>query len=389
MNRRRILLIALLGLLAAVVLFSAILPLQRAPQPSRVSAALPLSGADASFARADGPRTLQFPLDFGPHNNFQTEWWYYTGNLGGPGGQRYGYQLTFFRRALTAPDQRTTRSSDWAANQIYMAHFTLTDASANRFRYYERLERGAAGLSGASVDPLYSVWLDDWSVRQLSANTYQLQAAAGDVRLDLTLTDLKGPALEGDQGYSQKGPGAGNASYYYSQTRLQSAGSLTVAGRQVDVSGLSWMDHEWSTSALGADEVGWDWFALQLDDGSELMVYKIRKADGSPDVYSSGTFIAADGSVHPLKLNQFQVDPQGKWKSPHSGAVYPAGWTVSVPDEGLNIKVSPLIADQELNVSFTYWEGAVVIEGTRDGKPVSGRGYVELTGYAGSMQGQF
>ncbi len=392
MNRRSLLITLILLLVGGAVL-SAFLPPRGAPAPSRIIAALPASTGD--FARADGPRPLRFPQDFGPHNDFQTEWWYYTGNLAAPNGQRYGYQLTFFRRALTAPDQRVARGSDWAANQVYMAHFTLTEATQNRFQYFERLERGAAGLAGAtpaggsSGQPVYSVWLDDWSVRQVGQDRYRLQAAAGNVRLDLTLTDLTGPILEGDQGYSQKGPGIGNASYYYSQPRLESAGSLTLGGQQVPVSGLSWMDHEWSTSALGADEVGWDWFALQLDDGSELMVYRIRKADGSADVYSSGTFIAADGSTRPLKLSQFSVEAQGQWKSPHSGAAYPAGWVVKVPGENLALKVSPLIADQELNVSFTYWEGAVTIEGTRDGKPVSGRGYVELTGYAHSMQGQF
>ncbi len=385
---RRALLIALILLLVGGGLLSAFLPFGRNPQPARVLSSLPTSSGDG-FSRADGPRQLQFPLDYGPHNDFQSEWWYYTGNLDGPGGQRYGYQLTFFRRALLAPSQRVQRSSDWAANQVYMAHFTLTDAASNRFQYYERLERGAAGLAGATGQPLYSVWLDDWSVRQLGANTYRLHVASASIRLDLTLKDLKGPVLEGDQGYSQKGPGAGNASYYFSQTRLDSTGSLSLNDRQVQVSGLSWMDHEFSTSALGPAEVGWDWFALQLDDGSELMVYRIRKADGSADEYSSGAYIAQDGSLHSLQLSQFSMDSQGQWKSPHSGAVYPTSWVVKVPDQGLELKITPLISDQELNVSFTYWEGAVLIEGTRNGNKVNGRGYVELTGYAHSMQGQF
>ncbi len=388
----RTLLVSLIAMLVIGAVLSAILPLRRAPQPSQVIAAPQVSG---SFARADGPRPLQFPRDHGPHNDFQTEWWYYTGNLSAANGARYGYQLTFFRRALVPPEQRARRSSDWAADQAYMAHFTLTDAESNRFRYFERLERGAAGLSGATPqkgnpgEPLYSVWLDDWSVKQLDANTYHLQAAAGEVRLDLTLTDVKWPVLQGDRGYSQKGPDPGNASYYYSQTQLESAGSLSLGEKPIDVSGLSWMDHEFSTSALAADQVGWDWFALQLDDGSQLMVYTIRKADGSLDAFSRGAFVAPDGSVTALDLSQFSVEIQGQWRSPHSGAVYPAAWTVRVPSEDLEIHIRPLIPDQELRVSFTYWEGAVQIEGRRAGQAVSGSGYVELTGYAGSMQGQF
>ncbi len=382
----RTLLILLAVLLVGGAVLSTFLPLGQTAKPARVIAAPQAIG---NFARADGPRPLQFPRDHGPHPDFQTEWWYYTGNLTAADGARYGYQLTFFRRALVAPDQRAVRSSDWAADQVYMAHFTLTDAGSNRFRYFERLERGAAGLSGAIGEPLYSVWLDDWFVKQVDANSYHLQAAAGDVRLDLTLKDAKGPVLQGDQGYSQKGPDPGNASYYYSQTRLESAGSLSVGAKSVDLSGLSWMDHEFSTSALAADQVGWDWFALQLDDGSELMVYTIRKAGGSLDTYSRGTFIAPDGSVEPLDLSQFSVEQQGQWRSPHSGADYPAGWTVRVPSEDLELHIRPLIPDQELSVSFTYWEGAVQIEGRGAGQAVRGSGYVELTGYAGSMQGQF
>jgi predicted secreted hydrolase len=341
------------------------------------------------FARADGARTFQFPLDFGPHPDFQTEWWYYTGNLVSADGRQFGYQLTFFRRALTPAAVRMPRPSNWAAEQVYLAHFTLTDVGTGKFHYFERMERGSAGLAGAQVQPAYQVWLSDWRVSQVGEGSYQLAAASAGVQLKLDLQDRKGVVLQGEQGYSQKGPEAGNASYYLSQTRLETRGTVEIGGQPVSVTGSSWMDHEFSTSALAGDQVGWDWFALQLNDGSELMVYTVRKADGSIDPYSSGTLIYPDGRTRRLTRADFQVRVTASWKSPHSAAVYPASWQVDVPSEGLSLQVKPRLADQELRVSFTYWEGAVAVEGTRSGIPVSGSGYVELTGYAESMQGRF
>jgi predicted secreted hydrolase len=343
----------------------------------------------AGFARADGPRALAFPRDFGPHPEFQTEWWYTTGNLAAADGRRFGFELTFFRRSLLPPQDWPTRGSDWAANQVYLAHFTLSDVQAGSFRYFERSERGAAGLAGATVEPGYQVWLGNWKVAQTGAKNYHLEAQQGDVQVSLELTDIKGPVLEGIDGYSQKGADPGNASYYTSQTRLESRGTVTSGGQRFNVTGSSWMDHEYSTSALAADQVGWDWFALQLNDGSELMVYVMRKADGSSDLYSQGTLIAADGSTRRLTRDEFRVTPQARWKSPHSGADYPAAWRVEVPSAQLDVQVKPLLADQELRLSFTYWEGAVEISGMKEGKSVGGVGYVELTGYGKSYNGLF
>jgi predicted secreted hydrolase len=201
--------------------------------------------------------------------------------------------------------------------------------------------------------------------------------------------DGKGPILQGDGGYSRKGPEPGNASYYYSQTRLETWGTVQVGDTLYQVDGLSWMDHEFSTSALSPDQVGWDWFALQLDDGSELMVFQIRKADGTADPFSSGTLVAADGSTRHLSRDDFEIAVDATWRSPRSGATYPARWTVEVPVADLTLEIEPYLADQELNVSYTYWEGAARISGERTGSVVSGNGYVEMTGYAGSMQGQF
>ncbi|MCZ7544800.1 MAG: carotenoid 1,2-hydratase [Anaerolineae bacterium] len=342
----------------------------------------------AGFAHADGPRAFRFPEDHGPHPDYQTEWWYYTGNLEAAGGRRFGYQLTFFRRAMAPPAARAARASAWAADQVYLAHFAVSDVDSARYQAFERFARGAAGLAGAESPP-YRVWLEDWRVDEIAPGVYQMRAAQGGLALDLTLTDAKGPALQGDRGYSQKGSDPGNASYYYSLTRLETAGAVRVGEETFAVSGLSWMDHEFSTSALAPNQVGWDWFALQLDDGTELKVFHLRNADGGVDPFSSGSFVAADGAVTRLRRDDFSIDAEATWDSPHSGAVYPARWTVTAPALGLTLRVEPLLADQELNVSYTYWEGAVRVEGERAGQPVRGQGYVELTGYAASMQGQF
>lgn len=361
---------------------------RRAPQIQANVLGAAVAGDTAGFARAEGPQPFSFPADFGPHPDYQTEWWYYTGNLEDEAGRHFGYQFTIFRRAALSADQRVQRASDWTADQVYMGHFALTDVDGQDYQAFERFARGGAGLAGAQADP-YRVWLGDWQISEISPGVTRLQAAAGNVAVDLTLNDLKGPVLHGDQGYSQKGPDPGNASYYYSLSRLAATGEVAVDGRTFPVTGLSWMDHEYSTSALSADQVGWDWFALQLDDGSELKVFHLRRADGAVDPFSAGSFILADGTVRHLAYDDFQIVVDDTWRSPHTGAVYPARWTVTVPSLDIRLEVEPYLADQELNVSYSYWEGAVHFTGERAGRPVSGDGYAELTGYAGSMQGQF
>jgi predicted secreted hydrolase len=362
-------------------------PSNGTPLQSQVIAAAASENVQG-FAIVDGSRPLRLPKDQGPHPDFQTEWWYYTGNLETGDGRHFGYQLTFFRRALLPPDLVVKRPSDWGTNQVYMAHFALTDVAADSYHAFERLSRGAAGLAGAQSDP-YRVWLEDWRVSQVSTNTYKLQAKQDEWTLDLTLRDVKGFILQGEHGFSRKGPAAGQASYYYSQTRLQTDGTISSNGSDYQVNGSSWMDHEFSTSALDKNQVGWDWFALQLDDQSELMVYQLRRKDGSIDPFSSGSYIAPDGSVHPLKRQDFRIQVESTWTSPQTKARYPAHWRVQVPGEGLVLNIEPYIANQELNLSYAYWEGAVKFSGTHNGKSVSGSGYVELTGYASSLGGKF
>ena len=339
----------------------------------------------AGFARVTAPLSLEFPRDHGAHPAYLTEWWYYVGNLVSADGRQFGFQLTFFRRALSA--ETAARSSDWATNQVYMAHFALSDISGQQFYAFDRFSRGAAGLAGAQAQP-YRVWLEDWSVTGVGPQTEHLLAQQNSVALDLTLAWGKPPALHGEAGLHQKGPEAGNASMYYSLTRLPLQGAVTLDGQTFAVTGSGWMDHEFGTTALGERAIGWDWFALQLDDGRELMVYQIRREDGSIEPQSSGSLIAADGRVQHLAGSDVQISVLDTWQSAASGGRYPARWRVTLPAYGLTLEITPRQADQELRLAQTYWEGAVAIQGESAGQPITGQGYVELTGYVGTLRGQ-
>ncbi len=346
-----------------------------------------------NYARAYEPIDFQFPRDHGPHPDFRTEWWYYTGNLTGDAtgeaGSQYGYQLTFFRSALTPA--MAERASDLATNQVYMAHFALTDGARGEHESFERFSRGAGGLAGAQGEPAFQVWLEDWSAVELEPGVVQLRAAAegaqGPIALDLTLRETRPPLLQGDRGLDQKGPQPGNASYYYSLTGLESSGVITSAGRAIPVSGVSWMDHEFGTSALAAGAAGWDWFSLQLDNDAVLMLYQIRGGDGAP-LQAKATLAWPDGRQEALGAEAFSLTPVGEWRSPRTGFVYPSGWQLTLPGQAAALTIQPLIADQEMDVSFVYWEGAVTAEGEWGGAPVTGRGYVELTGY-GDQEGGY
>jgi predicted secreted hydrolase len=377
--------------LAVLVALAAAAWRLRAPAPATGPAVqielLPEAG-DPGFARALAPREFVLPRDHGPHFEFQTEWWYYTGNLAAADGRRFGFQLTFFRRGLTPGPPAT--DDTLRSNQVYFAHFAVTDVAAGRHRFFERFARGAGGLAGASSEP-FEVFLEDWSANGLSADgsTLRLRARDEDVQLDLRLQARKPLVTHGDRGLSLKSAALGNASFYVGYTRLAAQGTLAVGAGPAEVTGEAWFDHEWSTSALGAGAVGWDWFSLQLDDGRELMFFQIRRADGALEPVSGGTLVARDGSSRRLGLHDLRVEVLSTWQSPATGARYPAGWRLSLPGEALVLELAPLVADQELRASFTYWEGAVEVSGSAGGRPIGGRGYVELTGYARSMQGVF
>ena len=348
---------------------------------SRLSQLLSDDGV-TGYAAATEPRTFSFPSDHGPHPKFRNEWWYLTGNLDGQNGERFGFELTIFRFLLTPSVQRQ-QASRWQSDQVYIGHFAISDVGNEQFHVAQRFSRGGMGLAGARNEP-FRVWVEDWSIaaRPGAATTWRVQAADQDMSLDLNLTQLKPPVLNGQNGLSRKAAEPGNASYYYSISRLQAEGLLQVGTQRFAVSGFSWLDREWSSSALSADQAGWDWFALQLDDGSELMLYQLRRLDGSRDPFSAGTWISRSGDSNHLDASEFRIAITQFWDSP-SGGRYPSAWQVSVPSLDLQLDVQPVMDDQELRTTVLYWEGAVDVSGKRNGKKLGGRGYVELTGYAG------
>ncbi|MBT8066873.1 MAG: carotenoid 1,2-hydratase [Gammaproteobacteria bacterium] len=367
----------LFALLASLV-FGNVLAEDSGEPPSRLADLLG-GDADAEFARALTPRVFTFPEDHGPHPEFRNEWWYVTGNLDDEDGRRFGFELTIFRFSL-APHLPAS-SSAWRTNQVYIAHLAVTDAEDKEFYVAQRYSRGAVGLAGAQAAP-FRVWIDDWEMAgKTDSDTWRLRANDKAIGVDLELTALKPPILNGIDGLSQKSADPNNASYYYSITRLQTEGQLRIGERSFEVSGLSWLDREWSTSALAANQVGWDWFALQLGDGSELMYYGLRRTDGDRDTASAGTFIDASGRAAHLTAEDVDITVLDSWESPEGGT-YPSRWRLQVPRFELALTVTPVISDQELFTTVRYWEGAVDVEGQHDEVSVEGRGYVELTGYA-------
>ena len=337
------------------------------------------------FQAADGSRPLTFPQDFGAHEDFRTEWWYYTGNLQTSEGRHFGFELTIFRVGLLPSTVELPADSDWYSHSVYFAHFAVSNIGSGQFHAFERYSRPGPGLAGAQAAP-YHVWLEDWDITELAPGSYRLQAAQNGIALDLTLTDEMGVILHGENGYSRKGENPTNASYYYSQPRLRADGFVQVAGEEYPVSGLAWNDHEFSTSVLDKDQIGWDWFSLQFEDGAALMLFQLRERNGGTSASSSGTFISAPGVSQSLQKKDFEVSLLDEWRSPHTQGLYPAAWEIRLTGPDCQLKVHPWMADQEIHFStVTYWEGAVEFEGICSGNPVRGNGYVELTGYAGKV----
>jgi len=357
-------------------------------------------------------RKIIFPQDHFSHPGFKTEWWYYTGHFETESGKSYGYQVTFFRfglrdrqkeekapprfesshrgePALRGPQGRESiRTVEPLFTDLHMAHFALSDKQGKKFRVAERANRGYNDKAGAAVDR-YLVWNEDWKVEAQGENHF-IEVKDKDVTLKLRLVALKPPVLHGDNGLSQKAEGKGRASYYYSLTRLKTEGELEIAGKRVNIHGQSWMDHEFGSNQLAEDQLGWDWFSIQLDNNVELMLYLMRRKDGSIDPYSSGTLVYANGTTRRLGLSEFQVQAMEKWKSPKSGGDYPMRWKVAIPGEAIELEIVPFFPDQELDTrrstKVIYWEGSAQVRGTFQNKPVQGLGYVEMTGYAGKLK---
>ena len=344
-------------------------------------------GDRSAWKAADPGYALVFPRDHAAHPDHRIEWWYYTGNLRTPDGRRFGYQLTFFRFGV---DREPLNPSRWAVRDLYMAHFAVTDIERGAHHVAERLNRAGIGWAGASTETLH-VWNDGWvaTLDDGDRRTHRLAASSDDggLVIDLRLDPSASPVLHGVNGFSQKGAEVGNASHYYSLTRLRTTGRLVVGGETFDVEGLSWMDHEFGTSFLEPAQAGWDWFSIQLDDGTDLMVYVMRRIDGARDSRSSGTLVSQNGVSH-LRVDDYRLTPGRRWTSPASGAVYPVTWRIESPPHGLDLEVTAAVDAQELetgqSTGVTYWEGAIDVRGTRDGAPVAGSGYLEMTGYAGA-----
>ncbi len=337
-----------------------------------------LSGGDADgFARVLAPRAFRFPDDHGPHPGFLTEWWYFTGNLDTENRRHFGFELTFFRLGLAT--EGYSRESDWQGDSVWMAHFAITDTAANTFVANERLARSHRSLAFARAAP-FEVRVEDWSVERTDDGSWQLRAAMPGYALALSLNGLDRIVGQGDAGYDRKGPEVGNASYYYSAPRLTAEGTLTTDEAEAVV-GTAWLDREWSTSSLSPGIEGWDWFALQLSDGRDLMFYRLRDRNGGVSPFSGGSLTGAGGSAQRLDATAVSATPLRSWRSDSSGVEYPVAWRLEIPSEGIELLVEPFIDAQEIDLSVRYWEGAVSASGTARDRAISGRGYLELAGY--------
>ena len=339
-----------------------------------------LGGDDVGgYARAEQPRVFDFPADHGPHPAYRNEWWYLTGNLTNEDGRRFGYQVTFFRIALAPPSpQLDARPSAWASPQVWMTHVALSDAAARQHYQQERFARGAAGLAGAQAEP-FRVWLEDWqlSEKKDAADVWQLNIDTRNFAYEFELRPLKPVVLQGETGLSRKSAEPGNASYYYSMPRLGTSGRIRIGDQEYQVDGLSWLDREWSTSALGPDQEGWDWFALQLDDDRDLMFYRLRRKDGSADPLSAGGLVDPSGALRRLSAEDVELSALRWWQSP-DGARYPVEWRLRLFD-GSRYRVEAVFDEQYMTTSVRYWEGMVDVFDDRGIR--HGRGYLELAGY--------
>ena len=336
----------------------------------------PIAAFASDFRLALPGYHYDFPRDHFAHPGFRTEWWYYTGNLTGRENARFGFELVFFRQAVRT--ESSDPQSAWGVRDLYLAHLALTDAAAGRFRSVQRLNRAGPGIAGASFE-LRRVWNGNWSA-EWEGGSQVLQAVAPEFRFRLKLNRRKPPVIHGRNGVSQKAEGEGKASHYVSLTRLAVTGNLEIKRQSQEVTGLAWMDHEWFTHQLESTQAGWDWFSIQLDDGRDLMLFQLRRKDGSIDAYSSGTLVDAGGQSQHLDRASFRLKPLRYWESPASGARYPVEWTIEVPRASLNLTARALLDNQELSAESKrgprYWEGAVTYTGSSPGV-----GYLEMTGY--------
>lgn len=358
---------------------------------TRLAALFVLFGSLSSFAEswrvAEPGWRYEFPRDHHAHRDFKTEWWYFTGNVENGKGERFGYELTFFRHGIRPPANDDDELSKFVVGDLKFAHFTVTDISGKQFKFAQKTSRGAFGEAGFDgADRI--AWIDDWTlVISADGTCFDVEANAPAMAVKLHLTATKPPSIHGADGVSAKAADGGHASHYYSIARLTTTGHLRIGEKSAPVAGESWFDHEWATNQLAPGQAGWNWLSVQFDDGTELMLYQMRLTSGEADPSSSGTWIAVDGTTTHMPANAFRMKATRFWKSKTSAANYPVAWQIDIPVRQLQFTLAATIDDQELALGpLTYWEGAIEVSGTRDGKPMKGRGYLELTGYAGPLR---
>jgi len=378
-------------------------PISKWPSPFLLALVAAQAFADDWQLALPGWR-YEFPRDHFVHPEFKTEWWYFTGHLADEHGKRFGFELTFFRQGLRHPSAWNGETSRFLVNDLKFAHFAISDLSAGQFHFQQKLSRGAfdeAGFSparnatrseagrpdaGSLVSPVSLAWIEDWSLEWLGGEAFRLRAKGEGTALDLHLSNTKPWVIHGENGVSQKADGEGHASHYYSGARLASEGQLSVGGKYIRVTGESWLDREWATNQLAPGQAGWNWFSIQLDDGTELMLYQMRRTDGSVDPNSSGTFVGRDGAAEHLRREEYQLTAESFWTSPATQGRYPIAWRLAIPKLGIAVRISTPLSNQELVVHpIVYWEGLIDVEGARAGAKVRGQGYMELTGYAGRL----
>ena len=326
----------------------------------------------------------EFPRDHFDHPEYQTEWWYYTGNVKSTDGRRFGFELTFFRQGV---NRDAAKAGAWDVRDLYLAHLALSDLDGEHFYHTERTNRAGPGIAGVSSNE-GRIWNGNWQI-QWNGDEQTLRAVDSRFELRLSLRSEKPPVIQGQDGVSQKGAGAGHASHYISLTHLATSGAIALNGKTFQVAGLAWMDHEFFTHQLESDQIGWDWFSVQLVDNTELMLFRIRRKDGTIDPFSAATFVDAQGKSTHLGSTEFSLQPSGAtWTSAITKATYPVHWKVAVPKLGLDLDVKTQLASQELTggssngtLTPSYWEGAVTYDGTRAGAKIQGVGYLEMTGY--------
>lgn len=370
----------LLAMLAGGLFFSLVGPTAFAQEPP-------------GWKRATAPEPMVFPRDHHAHPDYKTEWWYFTGNLEAGDLGPVGFQFTLFRQGILPPAARVPDSA-WAARDFGFGHAALSFLGRKEFFYEQMLERGSFGTAefpaagdGKTGGPALLARVRTWRVDLLADGVFHIRADFGDHAMDLLARPLVAPVLQGNNGHSQKAAGEGNASMYYSIPRLETTGSITRAGTKYQARGLSWLDREWASNQLGPDQVGWDWFAIQLDDGRDLMVYRMRLRDGGTDSHSHGSLREKDGTSRHLSLADFQIEPGRVWRSPATGGVYPVEWLLRVPSAGIDVRIHAAQDAQELALEpVSYYEGSIRATASPGSASPGGIGYMELTGYARPLE---